>query len=331
MSTALPQSVAQAVAQPMAQSMPRGLQSMPFRPRCHDTPTDHFMSCANSHCCKDAAWFGCFRRPDRNIAQCLPLSHQTTNGSCVDTAEWLCPQTWLQPPPPPLPPSPPSPPPPTAPPGLPPMPPESEPWHRCHGTPSDHYANCMESKCCKDARRYGCFRKRNKMWAACMPLAHQTPAGQPKCVDNDEWLCPSSWLHEPPPPPPPPPPFHARCHVGHAPSAHYASCMESHCCQDTRAFSCFRKAGKQFAQCLPNSHMIQSDGSCVDTAEWLCPESWLRPPPPPAAPSPPPVIEGCVDGIAPSAQYSSCYQSSEPRRHRSAPPRRPTPPPLARI
>ena len=25
---------------------------MPFRPKCHDNPTDHFMSCSYSHCCK---------------------------------------------------------------------------------------------------------------------------------------------------------------------------------------------------------------------------------------------------------------------------------------
>lgn len=282
-----------------------------FRPHCHAAPSDHFMSCAESHCCKDAHWFGCFRRPNRDIAQCLPLSHQSVNGTCTDSEQWLCPETWLQPPPPPSPPSPLPPPSPAMPPSLPPMPPDAEPWHRCHAEPSDHFAGCLESRCCKDPKRYGCFHKRHKAWAACMPLAAHTPAGQIRCVDNDEWLCPSSWLQESPPPspsPPPPPPFHARCAHGTSPSAHYASCLESHCCADSHGYACFKRPNKHFAQCLPLSHMLQADGSCVDTPEWLCPSSWLEPPPPPAAPSPPPLIEGCV-GQVPSANYASCLES----------------------
>ena len=284
--------------------------AMPFRAHCHATPADHFMSCADSHCCKDAAWFGCFRRPNRpNIAQCLPRSHQReVNGTCVDTEEWLCPESWLQPPPPPQPPLPPTSPAPISPPSFPPVPPDAEPWHRCHKDPADHYASCIESKCCKDSHAFGCFRKRNKLWAACMPISHQTPAGAIRCVDNDEWLCPSSWLHEPPPPPPPPPPFHARCARGASPSAHFSSCLDSHCCADPKAYACFKRRGKHFAQCLPLAHMLPADGVCVDTDEWHCPESWLEPPPPPASPSPPPAIKGCVTD-EPSAPYSSCLES----------------------
>jgi len=284
---------------------------MPFRPRCHDEPTDHFMSCSKSHCCRDAAWFGCFRNANQpSIAQCLPLSHaRGVNGTCTDSTRWLCPESWLQPPSPPPPPPPPMPP--SAPPlpplaSPPPLPPNAEPWHKCHGVPSDHYAPCMASKCCKDSHRYGCFRKRNRQFAMCMPFTRQTPAGEVRCADNNEWLCPSSWLHEPPPPPPPPPPFRARCSAHHGPSAHFGSCLESHCCQD-RAFACFRSATKAFAQCLPLNRMLH-DGECIDNSQWLCPETWLRPPPPPAAPSPPPVIEGCVGRNA-SSHFTSCLES----------------------
>ena len=280
-----------------------------FRPRCHATPAEHFASCAESHCCQDPRGFGCFRRPDRpGIAQCLPLSHQTVNGSCVDSDQWLCPETWLQPPPPPLPPSPtPS----TPPPSLPPMPPEVEPYHRCHGNPTEHYGSCMESRCCQDPKFYGCFHKRHKAFAQCLPLQSQIPEGGIRCVDGPEWLCPSTWLQEPPPPPPapaPPPPFHARCAVDASPSPHFGSCLESHCCADPRMFGCFHKKGKVFAQCMPLAHMLQPDGSCVDSDEWLCPATWLEPPPPPAAPSPPPVVEGCV-GDTPSAEYASCLET----------------------
>ena len=280
----------------------------PFYPHCHSAPSDHFSSCAESHCCKDPHGFGCFRRPlHPTIAQCLPLSHATVNGVCVDSDQWLCPETWLQPPPPPSPPLPaPSPPPPS----WSPMPPTAEPWHRCHGDPADHFASCMTSKCCRDPHTFGCFHKRHKSFAQCMPLSHQTPAGSIRCVDNDEWLCPSSWITEPPPPPPSPPPFHARCAVGHGPAPHFGSCLDSHCCADPRSFACFHKTTKHFAQCLPLSHMMQPDGTCHDTAEWTCPVSWLEPPPPPASPSPPPVIEGCV-GTRPSAAYASCWESRE--------------------
>ena len=280
-----------------------------FRPRCHATPSAHFASCFDSHCCADPRTFACFHRPDRpSIAQCLPYARQVVNGTCVDTDQWLCPETWLKPPPPPLPPSPL---PLSPPPSLPPLPPEAEPWHRCHAEPSEHFGSCMESKCCKDSKRYGCFRKRNKVWAACLPLEQQIPEGGIRCVDNDEWLCPSTWLVESPPPPPPPPsppPFRARCSRGEAPAAHFASCMDTHCCADPRAFGCFKKVGKSFAQCLPLHQMLRPDGSCIDNEQWLCPESWLEPPPPPAAPSPPPVMEGCF-GATPSENYASCFES----------------------
>ena len=97
----------------------------------------------------------------------------------------------------------------------------------------------------------------------------------------------------------------------HAPpmcAATMGDCLESHCCADPRAFGCFHRPNKHFAQCLPLSHMHQADGTCTDSEEWLCPSTWLSPPPPPAAPSPPPVIAGCV-GTEPSEPYAACYES----------------------
>ena len=60
--------------------------------------------------------FGCFKREDKQWAECLPYSHMgmdAATGSCVGTSGWLCPNQWLVPSPPALPP--PAPPPPAPP------------------------------------------------------------------------------------------------------------------------------------------------------------------------------------------------------------------------
>ena len=289
---------------------------------CHGPPAAHFSSCLESGCCQDPHGFGCFHRPDRNVAQCLPLTHQSVDGVCHDSKEWLCPATWQQPPPPPA--APPLPLPPRA----------DQGFHRCHDTPSDHFAACLSSRCCKDAHAFGCFKKRSKHFAQCMPFSHfLRDDASGRCADNDEWLCPESWLIEPPPPPPspppPPPPFEAEC-SGAPRSKHFDSCLETMCCEDPHAFGCFKRAEFEFAQCRPRSHM-EVGGVCVDTDDWLCPETWLVPPPPPP-PSPPPpsssavvVATGaghsatndgggtaagsCASGTQPSAHFAACLES----------------------
>lgn len=118
---------------------------------CRGPPSEQFSSCHDSGCCR-AHLFSCFHRPDREIAQCLPSSHQTLDGKCVDTAEWLCPDTWRTPPPPSSPPLRPS----SPPPALPPRQPGTDIWHRCRADPSPHFAACMASGCCQDHNHFGC-------------------------------------------------------------------------------------------------------------------------------------------------------------------------------
>jgi hypothetical protein len=269
--------------------------------RCRKEPSEHFASCFDSHCCKDAHGFGCFRKPDKEYAECLPFSHMLINGSCHDSAKWLCPDTWLQSPPPPVAPSPPPPP----------LAAGAEPIPRCHSPPSDHFSSCFESHCCKDVKGFACFKKRGKDGAQCLPRSHQRDDVTGHCVDSDTWLCPNTWIQESPPPappPPPPPPYHARCRRN--PSPHYSTCLESNCCQDAKGWGCFHRTHKQFAQCLPFAHMnMTADGGCMDTDEWLCPQTWIVPPPPPAPRPPPKTAEGCVSGTTPSAHFSACTHS----------------------
>ena len=237
---------------------------------CHGPPAAHFSSCLESGCCQDPHGFGCFHRPDRNVAQCLPLTHQSVDGVCHDSKEWLCPATWQQPPPPPA--APPLPLPPRA----------DQGFHRCHDTPSDHFAACLSSRCCKDAHAFGCFKKRSKHFAQCMPFSHfLRDDASGRCADNDEWLCPESWLIEPPPPPPspppPPPPFEAEC-SGAPRSKHFDSCLETMCCEDPHAFGCFKRAEFEFAQCRPIARQAVG-GVCTDSESWICPENWMNTPP----------------------------------------------------
>lgn len=74
-----------------------------------------------------------------------------------------------EPSPPPLPPSPP------------PLPPSSPP--PCF---TASYADCYESHCCENARRFGCFKRPTHKYAQCRPLV-------PSCQDSAEWLCPGWW------------------------------------------------------------------------------------------------------------------------------------------
>ena len=81
------------------------------------------------------------------------------------------------------------------------------------------------------------------------------------------------------PPTPPPPPSPPPC------AATYGSCFETKCCIEAGS-SCHRRPGRQYAQCRP-----PAAEPCVDSADWLCPCSWLPcpTPPPPPLPSLPPL------------------------------------------
>ena len=46
----------------------------------------------------------------------------------------------------------------------------------------------------------------------------------------------------------------------------YKNCFESTCCINGN-FGCYKKPGKQYAQCRPKP----DHGSCVDTVDWQCP------------------------------------------------------------
>ena len=64
---------------------------------------DKFQSCFVSKCCSSPHAFGCFKKPDKQFALCKPLSSQdNVNNECVDTADFLCPSSWLASPPPPV-------------------------------------------------------------------------------------------------------------------------------------------------------------------------------------------------------------------------------------
>ena len=143
---------------------------------------------------------------------------------------------------------------------------------------------------------------------------HRDASGN--CADSDAWLCPTSWippdptppsppLPPPPSPPPPPPPpramlpppspLHtgaststlpaASCVPGTSPADQFSPCFNSRCCKgavdSNRGFGCFKKPGRQFALCRPIAMHRDASGRCADSADWLCPSSWITAPPPP--------------------------------------------------
>ena len=83
------------------------------------------------------------------------------------------------------------------------------------------------------------------------------------------------------------------CAANMACAARFGKCIASMCCAGA-GDSCYKRPGLQYAQCRPRAPW------CVDSAQWLCPYSWIpsdrlpaadmqKPYPPPANPRPPPL------------------------------------------
>lgn len=69
-----------------------------------------------------------------------------------------------------------------------------------------------------------------------------------------------------------------------------------------RGFGCFKKPGRQFALCRPIAMHRDASGRCADSADWLCPSSWITaPPPPPPRPSGRPPAQLSKAGVLASA------------------------------
>ena len=70
-----------------------------------------------------------------------------------------------------------------SPPPLPPFPPPSPP-PPCY---THKYEECLQSHCCVDAERFGCYKRPTLSYAQCRPLGHHP------CRDTSSWLCPGWW------------------------------------------------------------------------------------------------------------------------------------------
>ena len=69
----------------------RAMSSLCRAPCCH---------LVRAGCCSDPLHFGCFKRDNKQWAECLPYAHMGTDsvsGLCVDGNGWQCPTTWLTP------------------------------------------------------------------------------------------------------------------------------------------------------------------------------------------------------------------------------------------
>lgn len=116
--------------------------------------------------------FGCFKRPDKQFAQCRPHKlHMDENGVCHDSNYWLCPASWM---------------------GYGPGTREatiSRPPTSC-SDPSKPFQECTLNNCCMDGDNFGCFKRPEHHYAQCRPHAyHLGKTGE--CEDTEEWLCPS--------------------------------------------------------------------------------------------------------------------------------------------
>jgi len=69
-----------------------------------------------------------------------------------------------------------------SPPPSPPFPPPAPP-PPCYST---DYGPCLDSRCCADSTKFGCYKRPTLQYAQCRPLVA-------RCQDTDQWLCPGWW------------------------------------------------------------------------------------------------------------------------------------------
>jgi hypothetical protein len=48
------------------------------------------------------------------------------------------------------------------------------------------YGACLDTHCCENPQRFGCYKRPTLQYAQCRPLQHP-------CTDSDDWLCPGWW------------------------------------------------------------------------------------------------------------------------------------------
>ncbi len=203
--------------------------------------------------------FTCMRRApfaDGGGGQFAMCRRAKDDGSCIPADGWLCPHTPPPSPPPPL----------STPVAL-----GRQPDDGCHG----NYKPCWENVgtaaagrgcCLPDGRghAFACMRRPGLQFAMCRPLPRNGP-----CESDAAWECPDA-------PPPAPPAACALAYQSCVQAVKSHGVLELGCCEpggDGRAFGCFRRPGREFAQCRP-----MPQGPCVSTGEWECP---LMPPPAP--------------------------------------------------
>ena len=161
--------------------------------------------CTDSGCCVEEEEDACFQRTGKAFKMCRPRT-----ALCAD-GDWDCPTLSL-PPLPPLVPLPVAPPPEPMPPAPPPC---AGNYQRCWSGEIGSASNCCVPS---SASSFGCYRKRERLFAMCRPMAEDGA-----CIDdgdvNGTWTCPG-WDAQPPsmpsppllpsppelPPPPPPAP-----------------------------------------------------------------------------------------------------------------------------
>ena len=143
---------------------------------CQGEPADNFQPCYASRCCSTAG-FDCFKSANRTFAQCLPLVRHQGDGDaagagCVDSQQWLCPDSWRPPHPPPQPPPPPV--------------PATTRATSCapNKEPSAAFSGCFESRCCQGSATasagFGCFKKPDRNCKR--PLAPVLSPGPASCM-----------------------------------------------------------------------------------------------------------------------------------------------------
>ena len=206
---------------------------------------DDYDNCLTSRCCASAG-FACFKRRDRQYAQCRPRERVSANCSLLqqmhDAEEifapvamaaqmaslasgappsavaaalsllsldprWMCEVEWVG----------------------------------CEASPFDR---CEDSRCCSH-EGYGCYKRPRVDYGQCRPL---TEAG---CVDSDEWRCPNTW---------------ESCQT-----EPYGECTDTRCCSHP-GFACFKRPFADYAQCRPQRP--EEAEACEDDAIWLCPGHW---------------------------------------------------------